>query len=61
MTGRNFIGTFAQTADRIRLDLAARRALKQRVIMVRILARDRWLYDDGLVRAWPLRTMGGAQ
>lgn len=40
MTGSNYLGTFKQTGERIRLDLAARRRLRQRVQMNRILYRQ---------------------
>jgi hypothetical protein len=39
MSGSNFSGTFKQFGIRVRLDLAARRALKQRVRLLRILHR----------------------
>lgn len=40
MTTANSLGTFHEVANRIRLDLAARRKLKQRVQMNRILYRQ---------------------
>jgi hypothetical protein len=39
MTTANSLGTWAQFTARVRLDLAARRKLKQRVQMLRILHR----------------------